>query len=168
MTAGFRGDALGGEVIDAAPAQRIAVQQEALETARPLAPRPPSAGEAARGLQRDVAQNGLGDQLVYDAEAERLGGALHLAREDDVERRARADQSWQPLATARTRQDAELDFRETDLGLGMVAGDAISARQGQLESAAQARAVDPCDNGLAELRNAVDQLLAFGREALRL
>ncbi len=164
----LRGDALGRDAIDQAPAQRIAVQQEALEPTGPLAARPPAAGEAPRGLEGDVAQDRLRHELVHDAKPERLGRALHFARKDDVEGRARADQPRQALAAARAGQDAELDFREADLGLGMVAGNAIGARQRELEAAAQAPAVNAHRDGFAEIRNAIDQLLPFGREPLRL
>ena len=81
---------------------------------------------------------------------------------------ARADQPRQALAAARAGQDAELDFREADLCLGMVAGDAIGARQRELETAAQAPAVNSHRDGFAEIGNVVDQLLPFGREPLRL
>src|SRR2546421_12552108 len=92
-----------------AAAERVAVEQPRHDAAATFAPGPPAARQSARGLEGDVPQDGRVDQFVHDAEAERLLGALDLACEDDVERRARADQPGQPLAATRDRKSTRLN-----------------------------------------------------------
>src|SRR2546427_5896974 len=79
------------------------------------------------------------DQLVHDTQTERLLGAFDLAREDDVEGRAGANQPGEPLAAARPRENAELHFREAELGPGVIGGHAVPAGEGELEPAAEDR-----------------------------
>src|SRR6185437_14337986 len=50
---------------------------------------------------------------------------------------AGADQTGEPLAAARARQNAELHFREAELGPGMIRGHAVPAGEGELEPAAE-------------------------------
>src|SRR5207245_9104034 len=83
------------------PAQQVAVDQPSAEPARPLATGAPVACHALRCGDGDVLEDGWMDQLVHDAQAERLLGAFDLARKDDVERRAGANQPGEPLAAAR-------------------------------------------------------------------
>src|SRR6266550_897872 len=71
-----------------------------------------TACHALRRGDGDVLEDGRMDQLVHDAQTERLLGAFDLAREDDVEGRAGANQPGEPLAAARPRENAELHFRE--------------------------------------------------------
>jgi hypothetical protein len=59
-----------------------------------------------------------------------------------MSRAARADQPGQPLAAARAGNEAELHFGQTELGLGMIAGDAVGAGERELQPGAQAGAVD--------------------------
>ncbi len=106
------------------------------------------------------------DQLVDDAQTERLLGAFDLAREDDVERRAGADQPGEPLAAARPRENTELHLGEAELGPGMIGRHAVPASEGELEPAAEARAVDPDGDRLGEARHPAQHFLALGREPL--
>src|SRR3989475_10150897 len=124
---------------DQGPAQRVAVEQPSAEPARPLPTRAPAACHALRRGDGDVLEDGGMDQLVHDAQTERLLGAFDLAREDDVEGRAGANQPGEPLAAARPRENAELHFREAELGPGVIGGHAVPAGEGELEPAAEDR-----------------------------
>src|SRR2546427_3465115 len=126
---------------DQGPAQWVAVEQPSAEPARPLATRAPATCHALRRGDGDVLEDGGMDQLVHDAQTERLLGAFDLAREDDVEGRAGANQPGEPLAAARPRENAKLHFREAELGPGVIGGHAVPAGEGELEPAAEARAV---------------------------
>src|SRR2546423_13370768 len=111
-------------------------------------------------------EDGRMDQLVHDAQTERLLGAFDLAREDDVEGRAGANQPGEPLAAARPRENAELHFREAELGPGVIGGHAVPAGEGELEPAAEARAVNPGGDRFGEARHPAQHFLALGREPL--
>src|SRR5439155_1224995 len=115
---------------------------------------------ALRRGDGDVLEDGGMDQLVHDAQTERLLGAFDLAREDDVEGRAGANQLGEPLAAARPRENAELHFREAELGPGGIGGHAVPAGDGdavvdelpgersprshQRRSSTMARPIPPC------------------------
>src|SRR5436309_3337527 len=91
---------------DQGPAQRVAVEQPSTEPARPLATRAPAACHALRRGDGDVLEDGGMDQLVHDAQTERLLRAFDLAREDDVERRAGANPAGEARAAARPQETA--------------------------------------------------------------
>ena len=146
--------------------ERVAVQQPRHEATAPLASGSPSPGQPPRGVQGDVPQDGRVDQLVHDSQPERLLGGLDFAGEDDVERRARADQPGQALAAPRAREDAELHFGEPQLGLGVVGRDTVVTRERELEPAAEARSVNAHGDRLGEAGHAVEQLLPVGGEPL--
>src|SRR2546426_468997 len=139
-------DLLSGAAENQRPTQWVAVEQPSREAAGPFAPWAPPASHALRGGDGDVLENGRMDQLVDDAEAERLPGGFDLAGEDDVERRAGADQPGEPLATARARENAELYLREAELGPGVIGSHAVPAGERELEPTAQARSMDPDGN----------------------
>jgi hypothetical protein len=106
-------------------------------------------------------------QLVHQPQTERLGAALALAGEDQAERRARADEPGQPLAAAGARDEAQLHLGEPELGLGMIGGDTIVARERQLEAAAQAGAVDRGDDRLGQRLHPAHHLLPLEAQPLR-
>src|ERR1041385_4088398 len=135
--------------------QRIAVEQEAEQTALPLALGAPTAGHAAGRGERDVRENGRRHELVDHAAPERLRGALTLSRQNDVERGARADQPGQALATARAGQNSELNLRQADRRPRMIGRHAVVACEGKLEPSAQARAVNSHRDWLGEARDSV-------------
>ena len=168
MSAGPLEHLLARRAKDDAPAQRIAVEQESHESAGPLAFGSPAACHAPRRGDRDFGQNRRRNQLIDHSQPERLRGALALARQNHVERRARADQPGKSLATAGCRENAELDLRETDLCLGMVRGHAVVARKRELEPTAETGSMDSDRDRLGEARDTLEHLLAIGREALRL
>mmetsp|Transcript_3085 Transcript_3085/g.10134 ORF Transcript_3085/g.10134 Transcript_3085/m.10134 type:complete len:261 (-) Transcript_3085:18-800(-) len=81
-----------------------------------------------------------GDDGVDGAERERLLGRHLAAGDHDLRRRVRADEPRQALRAARAGQDAEVHLRQTD---PRAAGhDAVVARHGELEAAAERGAVD--------------------------
>src|SRR6185503_860899 len=128
---------LAGGAEDDAPAERVSIEQESDKPAGALAFRPPSAGHLLRGTDRDLVENGRRHELVDDAQAECFGGALQLARENHVQRGARADQTRQSLTAAGGGQYAKLNFRQSDLGSGMIARHPVMTRERELEAAAQ-------------------------------
>src|SRR2546430_11297316 len=79
------------------------------------------------------------DNLVDEAGAIRLLSVDHVAREDQAERIAFADQPGQPLRAPIARGDAELDLGLAELG--GFARDPQVARHGELAAAAQRIAV---------------------------
>src|SRR5438445_11968519 len=88
--------------------------------------------------------------------------APFLTREDDVEGRAGANQPGEPLAAARPRENAELHFREAELSPGVIGGHAVPAGEGELEPAAEARAVNPGGDRFGEARRPAQHVLALG------
>ena len=108
-----------------------------------------------------------GHQLVHQTQLERLGGTLAPAGEDHVQRRTRADEPGEPLATTRAGDEAELDLGKAELGLGMIGGDAIRAGEGELETAAETGAVDRRDDRLGQGLDPAHHLLPFEAQALR-
>src|SRR6267378_2304632 len=159
-------DLLSGGAENQRPAQWVAVEQPSAKAARPLAPWAPSARHALRSGDGDVLENGGMDQLVDDAEAERLLGGFDLASEDDVERRAGADQAREPLATARARENAELYLREAELGPGVVGSHAVPAGERELEPTAQAGSMDPDGDRFGETGHPPQHFLPLGRKPL--
>jgi len=150
-----------------APPEQVAVEQPPREAARALSLGAPSARHALRRGDGDVPEDCGVHELVDDPQPEGLLGPLHLAREDDVERGARADEPGQPLAATGRRQDAQLNLGEPELGFGVIGRDAVVARQGELEPATQAGPVDPDGDRLGKARHALQQLLTVRHEALR-
>src|SRR5439155_20543500 len=128
------------------------------EATRPLAPGAPAARHALRRAKGDGFEDGGMHQLVDDTQAERLPGAFDLAREDDIECRAGADQPGEPLAAASPRENAELHLRKAELGPGVIGGDPVAAGERELEPAAEARAVDPDGAGLGAASHGPQQL----------
>ncbi len=149
-------------------AERIAVEQPADDPSPPRSSGLPTARQAPGSTERDLTQDRGRHELVHEPESEHLGGALDLAGEDDVQCRPRADQAGEALAAAGGGQDPELHLGEAQLGLGVIGGDAVGARQRELESSAQARAMDRGDDRLREARDALEHVLATCGEALRL
>src|SRR5216684_8724452 len=159
-------DLLSGGAENQRPAQWVAVEQPSAEPARPLAPWAPPARHALCSGDGDVLENGGMDQLVDDAEAERLLGGFDLSGKDDVERRAGADQSGEPLATARAWENAELYLREAELRPGVIGSHAVPAGERELESTAQARSMDPDGDRFGEAGHPPQHFLPLGRKPL--
>jgi hypothetical protein len=81
-------------------------------------------------------------QRVQDALLDRLFGAQLLAFQHQRQAGLDADQPRQTLGAAATRQQAQLDFRQAELGFWVVERDAVVAGQRQLQPAAQRGAVE--------------------------
>ncbi len=60
-----------------------------------------------------------------------------------------ADQAGQALGAAAAGEQADLDFRQTQLDLRIVLDDAIVAGEGELETAAKRQTIDGCSHRLA-------------------
>ena len=87
-------------------------------------------------------------------------GVERLAAEDEVERRGQADEPRQPRGAAPRREDAELGFGQADFRALVGRGDAPIARERDLVSAADARAVNGGDGRDRQRGDARDRLLA--------
>ena len=100
----------------------------------------------ARESDRALAQFSFFDQRIDDAPFQRLFGAERRAGKDGVERIFPPDQARQALRAASAGNEAELDFRQAELGRGN--RDAVMAHQSHFEAAAQRRAVNCRDDRL--------------------
>src|ERR1041385_5296625 len=153
--------------------QRIAVEQEAEQTALTLTLGAPTAGHAAGRGERDVRENGRRHELVDHAEPERRRGGAPLSSLPTTQwgraraRAARADQPGQTLATARAGQNSELNLRQADRRPRMIGRHAVVAGEGKLEPSAQARAVNSHRDWLGEARDPLQHFLPIGRQSLR-
>ena len=106
------------------------------------------------------------DQGIDDALVLGLGGGNVPAGEDRIERILGAGEARQALGAAGARQQAEMDFRQTEPRAGQ--GHAIVSAERSLEAAAQRRAVQRSHDQLGRVfhrRNDVVQVGALGRLA---
>src|SRR6185503_17760635 len=86
--------------------------------------------------------------------------------QDHVEGGAGPHESREALATAGARQDAKLDFGKADLRLRVIARDAVTACERELEPATQAGALDARGDGLRKPCHLVEHVLPVRREPL--
>ena len=89
-----------------------------------------------------------GDDLVGEADAQRLLGADLPAGDAQLLGAARSDEAGEPLRAATTRHDAEEDLRLPEHR--PLAGDPVVARQRQLAAAAEGVAADGGDDEAIE------------------
>ena len=103
-------------------------------------------------------------ELLRAVRLELLPGQHH------VERRRRADQLGQPLRAAAAGQQANHHLGQAEDGLGVGGGDAVGARQRDLQPAAEARPVDRRNPrlGALHLLEPVHALLPLARDGLDL
>jgi hypothetical protein len=106
------------------PPERVLVERQGRRVAL-AALRLPPAGQPFRRFERHPLEDGGVHQLVHDPSAKRPLRGYLLAGQDDVERRAHADETRQTLAAAGGGNDAELDLGKPKLRLGMVGGNPI-------------------------------------------
>ena len=118
-------------------AQRALVQADS----RPPRHQPPL-GQRRRRLAGHHEQEGRGYDLVDQARLERPRGLQAAPGQDQVESGGQADEAGQPLRSSRTGQQPQSHLGQTEHGLRVIGGNAVAARERQLESAAQARPVD--------------------------
>src|SRR5579862_4755919 len=93
------------------------------------------AGESEAGLDQVALDN-----VVYEADALGLGSVDGAPGQDQFGGARLADKAWQALRSAVSRDEAELDFGEAELGGGR--GEAKRAGERQFEAAAKGIAVD--------------------------
>ena len=82
------------------------------------------------------------DRKIDQARLLRLRSRKSGRFEDHTQRAAEANHARQPLSTPPGGNEPELHFREAELGLPIVAGDAVMASKCELEPTSQAGAVD--------------------------
>src|SRR5439155_1288758 len=122
----------------------------------PMKPRPTTPTFAIeRGLEEDCRMN----DLVDHARAERAFWRELPRREDHVERARKADEARQPLRTAGGRDEAEARLGQAEADVGRIRGDPRVARERDLESASERRAVYRGDRDERERREVVEHSL---------
>ncbi len=88
-----------------------------------------------------------------------------LARHAHLDRLLETDQSWQPLRAFSTRDDPEVDLGLSHQRIGY--GDPIVAGHGDLEAAAERRAVHRHHHGLGRIFHFLEQLVYLGCAGVR-
>src|SRR5690554_5341587 len=101
------------------------------------------------------------EQLIDHTQLLGFGGGNGVAADDHVQRLLDTDHAGQTLGTAGAGQQAQLDFRQADLGV--LAGDPVMAAQGHFQATAQGGAVDHGDARLAAGLDLVDHFRQAGR-----
>ena len=121
-----------------------------------------TAGDEGQGvLDRDVDQDGLGNDLVHQAELARLRGPDRVPGQDEVEGGLDADEPRQPLGAAGAREEAELHLGEPELGPGRVRGHPAPAGQRPFQAPAEAGPVDGGDHRLGEEGESIEPVLSL-------
>src|SRR6185436_19094576 len=105
-------------------------------------------------------------ELVDEAELERLFGAHVLAGENEIQRVGKTNSTRQALRTARTRNQSELDFGESEDGFRMIRRNAVSAGERRFEPAAEARAVNRRHDRNAQVLDGVEEHLTVATQPL--
>ena len=118
----------------------------------PLAPFLTVLEPKARLTEISEPSQALGEELISgngvksEADGHRLGVTHSLRRGDDLDRRARADQSRQALGSAPGGKQAELGFGQADFGLRTLRDEPVVHREDQFGAAAHAIAVNQRDS----------------------
>jgi len=99
------------------------------------------------------------DDGIDRVHLEGVFGAVLLAGGDPLDSIVHTDQARQTHGAAEARVDAQLDFRQTDLGGG--GHDAIVSGHAHLETATQGDAVDGDHGGHAQVFEIVEDLVCF-------
>ena len=157
-----------GAAVDDAPPGRGVIEEVRLEPAARIPLRNAVPDQAACRRRRGPEQNARRHDLVHQSDPQRLRGPLALPGQDHVERCPQADQPRQALGAAGARDDAELHLGKAELGLGMIAGDAVVAGERELEAAAETGAVDRRDHGLGQGLDPAHHLLPLEAQPLGL
>ena len=128
--------------------------------------------------QREREQALVRHEVIHHAELECLFGDDCFACENDVERLGQADEAREPRAAAPRGEDAELNFRQSELRGLVGCGVAEVAREADLEAAAQGRAVnrggsrqrergEPAEDALAKLDDVAQRVHRRGGERVQ-
>ena len=119
-------------------------------------------------LNSNRAQNARMHQFVHEANLQRLLGAHILPRENHVERGLQSHATRQTLRATRARNQTELHFGEREHRLRCVGSNAIRASERELESTAEAGALNRHHNRHAPLLDARHHRVAKGARILRI
>ena len=92
--------------------------------------------------------------MVDYAQLQRFGGADGRTADDHVQGLGDASQAWQTLCAAGTGQQAQLDFRQADLGV--FTGNAVMAANSDFQATAQSGTVNNRDTRLAAGFDTID------------
>ena len=103
-------------------------------------------GHQLAGVSERAFEQITADHFVDDADLEGVLGFHRVAADDHVQGGLGADQTGQTLGAAGAGQQAQLHFRQADLG--GFQGDAVVAAQRHFQAAAQGGAVDGGDHQL--------------------
>ena len=117
-------------------------------------------GDHLAGKGRRTGQQISIGERIEVAELERFFGTDRIAGDDHVERLGCANRPRQTLGATRTRQQAEVDFRQADLGARQT--DTVVASQGQFVAATQRQACHRGDHRLGGVFDQTDQVVKAG------
>lgn len=109
-------------------------------------------------IPRNLGQRPGRDDLVNHAQAGGLVDGQRLAGQHQPRGRGDADQARQALRAAAARNQPQRDLGQAQPCARRIGRDAMMAGQGQLQSAAQGRAIDRRDKGLAASLHAAQAL----------
>jgi hypothetical protein len=115
---------------------------------------------------RHLAENAARHHLVDQAQAQRPAGPLGFSGQNHVQRGTGPDQARKSLAPTGTRDQTQLDLGQPQLGLGMIGGNPVMTGERQLETTAEAGAVNGGDDRLVEGLDPADRLLALEAQPL--
>src|SRR5262249_20839374 len=103
-----------------------------------------------------------GKHPVHQSDAMRLGGRDVLARKEQLQCAASADEPRKPLRATIAGYQTEIDFWLADFR--RIRGEPERARQGELTSTAQRVTIDRRDHRLAETGDGIEHVLPAKRE----
>ena len=159
--------ALAGLADDEAAQRRGALDHPGHQRLLPAHPgqhlRRPVRGRLLEQRESFPLQIGGRDHQVHQADFPRPPGVQPPAGEDDVQRGGQSDEPGEPLRTSEPRDDAELDFRQSDPHARVVGRDAKRAGQRQLRAAPQAGAADGAGGRRAQIGDLLEHGLSESR-----
>ncbi|MCY1411925.1 hypothetical protein D9M71_273210 [compost metagenome] len=110
-------------------------------------------------FQRGLLQLLWSNHCIDSANFERVFRTVFLAGGNPLDGVVGTDQTRQANGTAEARVDAQLDFRQADLGLG--GHDAVVRRQAHFQTATQRDAIDRGDGRDVEVFEIAENLVGF-------
>src|SRR5262249_45053796 len=129
-------------------------QREAVETAFAFADC--ATGQAAELFTQLCLCRG---ERIGQPPAKSLRAVQALAIENYKQRAFQPDDARQTLRAAPTREQAQLDLRQTELGAGLIENQSIIAGEGELQPAAQACPTDGRDCRHGQSSKLIEQFL---------
>src|SRR5881628_269412 len=105
-------------------------------------------------------------QLVDEPELQGLLGADVLPGKNQIQGVAETNAARQTLRSARTRNESQLNLRQSENGLRMIGGDTIPARECRLQSAAQTSTMNRRNHWYAKILHRVQKHLSVSAQAL--